>query len=694
MTFGDQIINDQDANLLLRTSFYVHPVTSACVLKIAAEPLDPANPVDVTSVIFYAVAAPEDEDKEDPTTENPASWGSLRFDNSQPESVRIAGSAESLGGAYTIKVHEPAFGGITETIGSAATTVLGEGSRARIRARADKPEDVSDIFTFRKASSSLEHPRAWAVEQGVRNLLSPVKGRSNRALHVLQDKVTEDAPGVFVQRLLNVPFEMEATFVLTEGLSEGQVWDVENELTGQQLETKLKTCKTDFDQRFERTFKLKEKGIEDKQRAFARTTLANVLGGIGYFYGRSLQRSGANVGANMRVRQLKPVGLLTATPSRAVFPRGFLWDEGFHQLIIQRWDPHLSVDCLKSWFEAIQESGWIPREQILGSEARTRFPDHIKHLVVQDPVVANPPTILIPLRLLMENESTGLDGMIDKVKRYYTWLKETQSGELMDSFRWRGRSDSHKAPDGYPLTLASGLDDYPRGEKPNTSERHVDLHSWVAWASGLLARLAEGNGDSENAKNIWAEHERLKESLLVHHGSSAKETSDIDNNMLLCDYDGDKRICHEGYVTLLPFILGLLDPSDPRIQYYLDSLANPSGLRARAGIRSLSKKDMWHRKGDDYWTGSVWMPFNYLTLAALKTRYGVLEGPYKARAQKIYKELRSTILDNTYRVFVETGQIWENYAPDEQGDGKSGRQFAGWSALILLIYAEMFDGII
>lgn len=56
--------------------------------------------------------------------------------------------------------------------------------------------------------------------------------------------------------------------------------------------------------------------------------LSNMLGGIGYFFGSSLVKVGE------KVLQTPPAALLTAVPSRSFFPRGFLWDEGFHQVIL------------------------------------------------------------------------------------------------------------------------------------------------------------------------------------------------------------------------------------------------------------------------------------------------------------------------------------------------------------------------
>jgi mannosyl-oligosaccharide glucosidase len=116
--------------------------------------------------------------------------------------------------------------------------------------------------------------------------------------------------------------------------------------------------------------------------AFAQEVTSNLLGGIGYFHGKSLiDRTFAHEydeapeeveEGEDGVRETGEMELLTATPSRSFFPRGFYWDEGFHLQIVGELDNDLSLEILKSWIDLIDEDGWVGREQILGEEARSK----------------------------------------------------------------------------------------------------------------------------------------------------------------------------------------------------------------------------------------------------------------------------------------------------------------------------------
>jgi mannosyl-oligosaccharide glucosidase len=56
----------------------------------------------------------------------------------------------------------------------------------------------------------------------------------------------------------------------------------------------------------------------------------------------------------------------TFTPSRLIFPRGFLWDDGFHLSIAVHYNTKLTLNVIHNWMRKIDLFGWIGREQIRG----------------------------------------------------------------------------------------------------------------------------------------------------------------------------------------------------------------------------------------------------------------------------------------------------------------------------------------
>ncbi|CAN0100882.1 unnamed protein product, partial [Phaeothamnion confervicola] len=80
----------------------------------------------------------------------------------------------------------------------------------------------------------------------------------------------------------------------------------------------LRVGKATFSARFERTFKLGERGFDDADVAAAKAALSNMLGGMGYFHGRSRIKGlapGAGLGA--AGDESLAASLFTAEPSRS-----------------------------------------------------------------------------------------------------------------------------------------------------------------------------------------------------------------------------------------------------------------------------------------------------------------------------------------------------------------------------------------
>ncbi|KAM9286248.1 mannosyl-oligosaccharide glucosidase [Cariama cristata] len=512
--------------------------------------------------------------------------------------------------------------------------------------------------------------------------------------HLLLHQVTLEPPGT-----------VEVTF------ESGSVVGRPGRLAGEALSAALARHAAAFERRFEETFGLGRKGFPPPQRRFAQAALSDLLGGMGYFHGRSLVQSPL---------QERPVpapeaALFTAVPSRSFFPRGFLWDEGFHQLVLGRWDPALSREVIAHWLDLMNAEGWIPREQILGEEAQAKVPPEF---LLQHSETANPPTLLLALeRLLPAAPLPYLRRLFPRLRAWYDWYNRTQAGPLPFTFRWRGR-DPQLERFLNPKTLASGLDDYPRASHPSPEERHLDLRCWMALASRVLAEVAERLGEPAEP---YRESERaLSDNGLLERLHWAQELgafADYGNHSTVVALRWQRaapvapgqpppapRLVREvrepprprfvgalGYVSLFPLLLQLLRPDSPRLPTVLAAMRSERQLWTPFGLRSLARDSPLYKQRNTqhdppYWRGPVWVNINYLALRALHG-YAGAEGPQQERAAELYHELRRNLMANVYRQYTESGFLWENY-DDNTGRGQGCCPFAGWSTLVVLVMAE------
>lgn len=586
--------------------------------------------------------------------------------------------------------------------------------------------DKLGAFTIQmlNISGQIEH-ESYLVSQGKGlHLLKEVVMASLRMITVkgvqqivLPGDITRGSTSNFTatQVTVRVPFEMDVVFESSSNSNRP------NTLTGKVYSDLLAKKSEEFDSKFDNIFKLKEKSFKEEEINFAQSALSNLLGGIGYFYGSSRVISDF---LETPVSYWK-APLYTAVPSRSFFPRGFLWDEGFHGLLIASWDLEIELDIMSHWFDLMNSEGWIPREQILGLEAVAKVPEEF---ITQINTNANPPTFFLTLnyiishlgdRLVNENRLGVLERMYGRLVKWFDWYNTTQIGELPGAYRWRGRNGITNL-ELNPKTLTSGLDDYPRASHPTVDERHVDLMCWITLGAKVLAEIAmllSRPSDkyahtykylSNNQlldrlhwsykKNTYADFgfhtDKVKlqkpPSPPSHHGPPIAQPY---QRIVLENPELQFVDSNFGYVSLFPFFLQILDTESPKLLTVLNDLKNTDYLWTDYGLRSLSKTSPLYMKKNTehdppYWRGPIWINMNYLALKALNY-YGKVKGPYSDRAQTLYDSLRQNLIKNMIKEYKHTGYVWEQY-DDSSGKGQRSHPFTGWSSLIVLIMGEIY----
>nr|VDD63503.1 unnamed protein product [Brassica oleracea] len=601
-------------------------------------------------------------------------------------------------------------------------------------------EDVGDWQIHLRSENQLETHYSGFKTPHIYNLSDLVQ--RNLALQARKfgrlqlSDTSEDSSNIYVFQISGkLPFTIDIPFVSG---SRGESSNVEKRLTsltGLPLSDLLRKKHREFDAKFTECFNISEEHDSETVRV-GKTAMANMIGGIGYFYGQSKiyvpKSSQASISPESGDNHLLywPAELYTAVPSRPFFPRGFLWDEGFHQLLIWRWDFRITLDIVGHWLDLLNIDGWIPREQILGAEALSKVPEEF---VVQYPSNGNPPTLFLVIRDLIDGIKTEkiiasekdeilsfLERASVRLDAWFQWFNTSQTGKERGSYFWHGR-DNTATRELNPKTLSSGLDDYPRASHPSEDERHVDLRCWMYLAADCMHSITEllgkedkfskedynstamllSNFDILNQMHYDKEHgayfdfgnhtEKVKlvwKEVISENGHLSRQ--------LVRKTSGKPKlrlVPQVGYVSFFPFMSRIIPAKSPILEKQLDLISNRSILWSDYGLVSLAKTSSMYMKRNTehdapYWRGPIWMNMNYMILSSLH-HYSTVDGPYSDKARAIYKELRSNLIRNVVRNYYETGYIWEQYDQDK-GTGKGTRLFTGWSALTLLIMSEEY----
>ncbi|KAF2269219.1 glycoside hydrolase [Lojkania enalia] len=549
--------------------------------------------------------------------------------------------------------------------------------------------------------------RFWQAKQLFLDLLKNREGEENGT----RKTMIPDEPGNgnvhFVQLVFQGSFEFDILYSSHAAT---------RRMTPIELSDELERTLNSFKPQFASVFGPKVPFNRDSHIQFGQSLFSNLLGGLGYFYGDTkvdeshapeyeetvpeFWEKAAKARQRNKPQTKGPYELLTHVPSRSVFPRGFLWDEGFHLLPVLDWDIGLALKVVQSWLALMDADGWIAREQILGSEARSKVPDEFQ---VQYPHIANPPTLfLIVSRYLDilsgEKKYIGHDSvyisdaevrkrtlleLYAKLRRHYEWFRKTQFGDVEthsipmasqgEGYRWRGRQKQYN--------YASGLDDFPRAEPPDISELHVDALCWVGVMAETLEKLAKATAINQDVIEYQKHYKGIAQNLEVVHWSK--------NRSMYCDTriweSAHTYTCPPGYVSLFPFMTGFLGPTHPNLNATLNLIYDPEELWTPHGVRSLSPTSTRYGTGDNYWRGPIWININYMIIERLLD-LATKPGPLQERCRQIYKELRRNVVETVHKSWLETGYAWEQYGP-HGGHGQRTQHFTGWTALVVKIMA-------
>lgn len=162
-----------------------------------------------------------------------------------------------------------------------------------------------------------------------------------------------------VQKFFTGPFEFDVLFSSASA---------PEPMTSESIDKNIEKTALSFTKRFDEVLAPQAPFGSAEYSRFSKAMLSNLVGGIGYFHGQDIVDRTAhpaydeeNEGFWEETEEARTAGaskpdlegpkdLFTCVPSRPFFPRGFLWDEGFHLMPVIEYDPDVAYVLHKPRF--------------------------------------------------------------------------------------------------------------------------------------------------------------------------------------------------------------------------------------------------------------------------------------------------------------------------------------------------------
>jgi hypothetical protein len=268
-----------------------------------------------------------------------------------------------------------------------------------------------------------------------------------------------------------------------------------------------------------------------------------------------------------------------------------------------------------------------------------------------------------PLPALAELESFRATGDTERLGRVWTPL--TRYYAALRSYLRQGN--------GLYITDWASMDNSPRNMHLDRGGTAVDTSAQMVLFARSLAGIADVLGKQDDAAKYRADAKALAERINALMWDPARRF------YFDLSVEGQRGTVKTiaAYWTLWA---GVASPWQARA--LAEELQNPATFKTLHRVPSLAADESGFVPGGEYYRGSVWTPLDLMVVRGLE-RYGFTD---------LAREIALNHLENVAAVYLETGAIWENYAPTQvaRGDGAL-RDMVGFSGIgpinFLLEYA-------